>query len=122
MGTRPRDETNMTKRHKDKIPPMPPVILPIKTVRVDSGRVCPYCGAKMECTSTTDLRQVQPEPGNLAVCFMCMGVCVFETNGALRRMTGEELAALMLKPEWDIVRGVMRANEILKLLLGLEEE
>lgn len=96
------------------------ILRDLVVVHMKEGRKCPYCNATMEVTSTRDLEIAKPEPGNLAVCFGCMEICKFTDDLDLRKLSTDELVALQKSPTWEDIHSVRRANEILKLILGIE--
>jgi hypothetical protein len=56
---------------------------------------CPYCGRTNDLHREVKQEGVGPSPGDVSVCFGCVGVSVYDENLALRIPTDEEFAEVI---------------------------
>jgi hypothetical protein len=60
-------------------------------VEFELETICPYCGRRNELhAEATGPDGRAPKPGDVTICWGCVGVCIFDENMALRLPTDEE--------------------------------
>ena len=61
--------------------------------------LCPFCGTYHNAATDTDFGGSMPCPGDIAVCFDCTAVAVYDDDLRLRRPTDAESAEIKRDPE-----------------------
>jgi len=57
----------------------------------DLTTLCPHCGAAHECATPVGCPDIRPREGAVALCHTCGKFSIFDTDGALRKPTADEL-------------------------------
>jgi hypothetical protein len=70
---------------------------------------CPFCGQENDCNQGVR-KPAAPKCGDVAICWHCSGVMVFDTPTRVRRPTPEEQAEFKDDPQISLVLGVMRES------------
>jgi hypothetical protein len=80
-----------------------------KTFEVPPSK-CPHCGAENDHATTSS--GGPPEQGNVMICVMCAGICLYGEDLQLHEMDGKTQLELMAEGHWSEVERVQTAARL----------
>ena len=60
---------------------------------------CPYCKTQIDMASNPNPGLI-PQPGDVAICFHCLSVCIYDQNMEMRVMSEAEIAEMQKHPDF----------------------
>ena len=77
---------------------------------------CPHCGAPNNSAAEISGRNIQPQAGDLIVCYYCGGFCEFDDLGLYTKLKPEEFDAL--EQTYKDVLNLARAAALVRMAMN----